>query len=89
MVESTLKSGTKAVPYMLMTLEAIPCPAPVLPDDFDNCRIPGGLNMWSKRGFYSPGKCFAGYLAACTQTAVETEGWPVRVDETAVRCIPE
>lgn len=88
MAASTLTSGTKAIPYMPMTVEAIACPAPVLPDDFDNCLIPGGIDMWSRGGFYSPGQCFVGYRAMCTQTAVASDGWPVREEETAVRCIP-
>ncbi|KAL6876881.1 hypothetical protein J3F83DRAFT_426731 [Trichoderma novae-zelandiae] len=89
MAVRTLSSGTKQVPYMPMTIEAIPCPAPVLQTDFDNCRIPGGLELWSKGGFYSPGECFTGYYARCTQTAPISNGWPVQREETVVRCIPE
>ncbi|KAK5992986.1 hypothetical protein PT974_06411 [Cladobotryum mycophilum] len=88
MTASTLSSGTKEVPYMPMTLQAIPCPAPVLEDDFDSCRIPGGLDLWSNGGFYSPGECFVGYRAMCTQTSALSNGWPIRESETAVRCIP-
>ncbi|KAL6888077.1 hypothetical protein GGI43DRAFT_431002 [Trichoderma evansii] len=85
----TLSSGTLHVPYMPMTVHAIPCPAPILQDDFDGCRIPGGVELWSKGGFYSPGVCFSGYRAMCTQTSAVSNGWPIQEGETVVRCIPE
>jgi hypothetical protein len=89
MAVHTLSSGTKRVPYMPMTIEFIPCPAPVLQSDFDSCRIPGGLELWANGGFYSPGECFTGYYARCTQTAPVSSGWPIQREETVVRCIPE
>ncbi|TFB02878.1 hypothetical protein CCMA1212_005250 [Trichoderma ghanense] len=89
MAVHTLSSGTKRVPCMPMTIEAIPCPAPILQSDFDNCRVPGGLELWSNGGFYSPGECFTGYYARCTQTAPVSNGWPIQREETVVRCIPE
>lgn len=85
----TLSSGTLRVPYMPMTVHAIPCPPPILQDDFDGCRIPGGVDLWSKGGFYSPGECFSGYRAMCTQTSAATNGWPIQDGETVVRCVPE
>lgn len=84
---STLSSGAKAVPYMRMTDPAVACPAPMLASDLDGCRVPGGAALWSRRGFYSPGVCFAGYSPLCTQTGPGA-GWPVRRGETAVRCVP-
>ncbi|OTA06376.1 hypothetical protein A9Z42_0071150 [Trichoderma parareesei] len=89
MAVHTLSSGTKRVPYMPLTIEFIPCPAPVLQSDFDSCRIPGGLELWANGGFYSPGECFTGYYARCTQTAPVSSGWPIQKEETVVRCIPE
>ncbi|KAL7807097.1 hypothetical protein V8C26DRAFT_439708 [Trichoderma gracile] len=89
MAVHTLSSGTKRVPYMPMSIEFIPCPAPVLQSDFDSCRIPGGLELWADGGFYSPGECFTGYYARCTQTAPVSNGWPIQREETVVRCIPE
>ncbi|PTB37721.1 hypothetical protein M441DRAFT_82806 [Trichoderma asperellum CBS 433.97] len=85
----TLSSGTLRVPYMPMTVHAIPCPAPILQDDFDGCRVPGGVELWSRGGFYSPGECFSGYRAMCTQTSAVSNGWPIQDGETVVRCIPE
>jgi hypothetical protein len=85
----TLSSGTLRVPYMPMTVHAIPCPPPILPDDFDGCRIPGGVDLWSKGGFYSPGECFSGYRAMCTQMLAVSNGWPIQDGETVVRCVPE
>jgi hypothetical protein len=73
---------------MPMTVQAIPCPAPILQDDFDACRIPGGVELWSNGGFYSPGECFVGYRAMCTQTSAVSNGWPIQKEETVVRCIP-
>ncbi|KAL7802065.1 hypothetical protein V8C44DRAFT_370755 [Trichoderma aethiopicum] len=89
MAVHTLSSGTKRVPYMPMTIEIIPCSAPILQSDFDNCQIPGGLELWANGGFYSPGECFTGYYARCTQTAPVSNGWPIQREETVVRCIPE
>ncbi|RFU79292.1 drug transporter [Trichoderma arundinaceum] len=88
MAARTLSSGTKQVPYMPMTVQAIPCPAPVLQGDFDSCRIPGGIELWSNGGFYSPGECFVGYRAMCTQASAVSNGWPILKGETVVRCIP-
>ncbi|KAH6609029.1 drug transporter [Trichoderma cornu-damae] len=88
MAAGTHSSGTRQVPYMPMTVQAIPCPAPILQDDFDSCRIPGGVDLWSNGGFYSPGECFVGYRAMCTQTAAVSNGWPIQKGETVVRCIP-
>ncbi|EHK40059.1 hypothetical protein TRIATDRAFT_89220 [Trichoderma atroviride IMI 206040] len=85
----TLSSGPLRVPYMPMTVHAIPCPPPILPDDFDGCRIPGGVDLWSKGGFYSPGECFSGYRAMCTQTSAVSSGWPIQDGETVVRCVPD
>lgn len=71
---------------MPMTTQPLACPAPVLTADFDRCSVPGGLNLWRDGGHYSPGVCFIGYVALCTQTA--TAPWPISKDETAVRCVP-
>ncbi|KAL6801254.1 hypothetical protein GGI42DRAFT_343301 [Trichoderma sp. SZMC 28013] len=86
---STLSSGTRRVLYMPMTVQAIPCPPPILQSDFDGCRIPGGLELWSNGGFYSPGECFEGYRAECTQTSPVSNGWSIRNEETVVRCVPD
>ncbi|KAL6794242.1 hypothetical protein J3E68DRAFT_437410 [Trichoderma sp. SZMC 28012] len=86
---STLSSGTRRVLYMPMTIQAIPCPPPILQSDFDGCRIPGGLELWSNGGFYSPGECFEGYRAMCTLTSPVSNGWPIRHEETVVRCVPD
>lgn len=72
-----------------MTVQAIPCPPPILQSDFEGCRIPGGIELWSNGGFYSPGECFEGYRAMCTQTSPVSNGWPIRNEETVVRCVPE
>ena len=88
MAVATLTSGTLTVPYMPMTVQALECLPPVLEEDFDHCRIPGGVDLWSSGGFYSPGQCFAGYKAQCTQTRVRDDEWPLHEGETAVRCIP-
>ena len=85
----TLSSGTKQIPYLAMTDPGVACAAPVYASDFDRCRVPGGIDLWTRQGFYSPGVCFAGYSAACTQTRPPSDEWPLRVGETAVRCIPE
>lgn len=84
----TLTSGTRKVQYMVMTSQALLCPPPVLTDDFDYCQIPGGLSLWAQGGFYSPGVCFIGYEAQCTQTDEKRLAWPIRPGETVVRCIP-
>ncbi|PHH93243.1 hypothetical protein CDD83_9513 [Cordyceps sp. RAO-2017] len=89
MAVKTLHSGSKAIPYLPMTDSAIPCPGPVLIADFQHCRVPGGVELWERGGFYSPGVCFAGYKPSCTQTAEPSDGWPLRAGETAVRCVPE
>ncbi|EHK19283.1 uncharacterized protein TRIVIDRAFT_69279 [Trichoderma virens Gv29-8] len=89
MAVRTLSSGTKQVLYMPMTIQAIPCPPPILQSDFDGCRIPGGIELWSNGGFYSPGECFEGYRAMCTQTSPVSNGWPIRNEETVVRCVPD
>ncbi|KAM4055991.1 hypothetical protein HRG_002916 [Hirsutella rhossiliensis] len=86
---STLSSAGKAVPYMRMTDRAVPCQEPIMAADFAECRIPGGVDLWTRNGFYSPGVCFVGYMAHCTQTVGPSDGWPLRDGETAVRCIPE
>ncbi|KEY65684.1 hypothetical protein S7711_11162 [Stachybotrys chartarum IBT 7711] len=88
MAVSTLTSGFVSVPYMAMTMQPIDCPAPILPDDFEACRVPGGLELWSRGGFYSPGVCFFGYRAQCTYAANDSVVWPVDEAETAVRCVP-
>ncbi|POR33819.1 Uncharacterized protein TPAR_05994 [Tolypocladium paradoxum] len=85
---STLSSGARAVPYMGMTNQAIPCSAPILASDFGGCRVPGGVELWSRHGFYSPGVCFVGYSPLCTQTREPSNGWPMQKGETAVRCVP-
>ncbi|UNI24828.1 hypothetical protein JDV02_010544 [Purpureocillium takamizusanense] len=85
----TLSSGTKQVPYMAMTDAAMACAAPIVASDFDKCRMPGGVDLWERQGFYSPGVCFAGYNPLCPQTRPPQEEWPLRVGETAVRCVPE
>ncbi|KAL7944882.1 hypothetical protein V8C42DRAFT_323982 [Trichoderma barbatum] len=74
---------------MPMTIHAIPCPPPILQSDFDACRVPGGIELWSNGGFYSPGGCFDGYRALCTQTSPASNGWPIRGEETVVRCVPD
>lgn len=84
----TLTSGTLTVPYMPLTRKSIDCFAPILPNDFDHCGLPGGEALWTGGGFYSPGVCFEGYHALCTQTTAASDGWPVRAEETAVRCVP-
>ncbi|UKZ64891.1 uncharacterized protein TrAtP1_006099 [Trichoderma atroviride] len=40
-------------------------------------------------GFYSPGECFSGYRAMCTQTSAVSSGWPIQDGETVVRCVPD
>ncbi len=85
----TLSSGTKQIPYMTMTDAAMACAAPIRATDFDKCRVPGGVDLWERQGFYSPGVCFAGYDPLCSQTRPPSEEWPLRVGETAVRCVPE
>lgn len=89
MEASTLSSAGKAVPYMRMTDRAIPCQEPIMAADFKECRIPGGVDLWTRRGFYSPGVCFVGYMPHCTQTIELSDAWPLRDGETTVRCIPE
>lgn len=84
----TLTSGTLTVPCVPMTMPILDCPPPVLEADFQNCRVPGGLSFWSANGFYSPGICFQGYQAECTQTDVRGDAWPIDDGETAVMCIP-
>lgn len=84
---STLTAGTTTVPYMALTTRAMACAPPVFTDDFRGCRIPGDVAFWESGGFYSPGNCFQGYRALCTQTTAEW--WPIRDAETVVRCIPE
>lgn len=84
----TLKSGTRTVPYIAMTSQPILCPAPVLAGDFESCQIPGGVSLWSTGGFYSPGVCFLGYEALCTQTDPKQLAWSIRPGETVVRCVP-
>ncbi|CAI6096203.1 unnamed protein product [Clonostachys chloroleuca] len=81
----TFTSGSLTIPHMTMTAMDIPCPAPVLLKNFDDCHIPGGTDLWASDGFYSPGRCFSGYVGMCTQTAPL---WSLVVGETAVRCIP-
>ncbi|KAK3182523.1 hypothetical protein K4F52_006163 [Lecanicillium sp. MT-2017a] len=88
MAVSTLSDGTKTAKYMPMTSQPLLCAPPVLPEDLDTCGVPGGGDLWSGGGFYSPGQCFIGYVAMCTQTTAAGGGWPVRSEETAVRCIP-
>lgn len=85
MATSTLVSGTLSVPYIAMTVPILDCPPPVLQQDFESCRIPGGIELWTSGGFFSPGVCFSGYRAVCTQTSPR---WPTATGETAVRCIP-
>ena len=85
---STLKDGTRTALYMPMTMAGIDCPPPVLENNFDGCRIPGGAQLWEAGGYYSPGLCFIGYVAACTQTRLPSNEWPVQNGETVVRCIP-
>lgn len=89
MSASTLSSGGKTVPYMRMMDRAIPCQGPIQAADFQACRVPGGVYVWTRGGFYSPRVCFVGYRPQCTQTAESSDGWPLRDGETAVRCIPE
>ena len=84
----TLISGTLTVPCVPMTVPILDCPPPILETDFQNCRVPGGLSLWSANGFYSPGICFQGYQAECTQTDVRGDAWPIDEGETAVMCIP-
>lgn len=74
---------------MPMTNPAVVCPPPILASDFDSCRIQGGVDLWWRNGFYSPGVCFAGYRPSCTLTKFPGAEWPLREGETAVRCIPE
>ena len=88
MVTSTLRDGTKTAKYMLMTSQPLLCSPPLLPEDLDSCGVPGGNALWSEGGFYSPGQCFIGYNAMCTQTSADNGGWPIRPEETVVRCIP-
>ncbi|KJZ75394.1 hypothetical protein HIM_05320 [Hirsutella minnesotensis 3608] len=85
---SLLSSGSKTIPYMRMTETAIPCAVPILAKDFAYCQVPGGVELWNQNGFYSPGVCFTGYKARCTQTAPPGREWPLREQETAVRCVP-
>lgn len=85
----TLTSGTLTVPYMPMTIKVLDCAPPILKPDFERCRIPGGIDLWTSDGFYSPGQCFIGYRAACTQTAAASHGWPIRSGETVVKCVPQ
>lgn len=85
---STLTSASLTIPYMPMTIPIIDCGPPILESDFDHCRIPGGVEFWSSNGFYSPGQCFVGYQAECTQTRVRDDAWPIDEGETAVMCIP-
>lgn len=82
---AALSSTTRA---MTMTTQPLTCTAPVLTADFENCHVPGGLDLWQNWGYYSPGVCFIGYVALCTQTSAPSNGWPVADDETAVRCVP-
>ncbi|KAI9896319.1 hypothetical protein N3K66_008491 [Trichothecium roseum] len=84
---STLTAGTTTVPYMALTTRAMACAPPVLTDNFRGCRVPGDVAFWESGGFYSPGNCFRGYRALCTQTTAEW--WPIRDAETVVRCIPD
>lgn len=83
-----MEGTTTKIPTMPMTVQGINCPAPILTDDFSNCRIPGGVDMWASGGFYSPGVCFVGYQAQCTQTKVAKSEYPIQPGETVVRCIP-
>ncbi|KAJ3474071.1 hypothetical protein NLG97_g10007 [Lecanicillium saksenae] len=71
-----------------MTTQPLVCPAPVLTADFDSCSVPGGIELWQDWGYYSPGICFIGYVALCTQTTAPSGGRPISIDETAVRCVP-
>lgn len=87
-MEQTLTTGTKKVPFMPMTTQAVNCPPPILAAEFADCRVPGGTEFWSSEGFYSPGVCFVGYQAACSLTSLHKNEWPLRPQETAVRCIP-
>ncbi|RDA91879.1 hypothetical protein CP533_0387 [Ophiocordyceps camponoti-saundersi (nom. inval.)] len=77
------------IPSMPMTESAMACAAPVLPADFERCRVPGGIDLWSRGGFYSPGVCFISYRALCTQSTASSDGWPHHAEETVVRCVPE
>lgn len=82
--------GTESVPFVAVTTEAIECADPILYEDFADCNIPGGQELWRQGGFYSPGVCFVGYTAGCTETKTGyREGFPVRRGETAVKCVPK
>lgn len=85
----TSESGTSVTGHaMVMTTQPVACPAPVLTADFDRCSVPGGVELWKNWGYYSPGVCFIGYVALCTQTSAPLGGFPIAKDETAVRCVP-
>lgn len=83
-----VSSGTVHVPFLAVTSKAIACAAPILPEDFDQCHVPGGRGLWASRGFYSPGMCFEGYSAGCTGNHHWNSGFMIRKDETAVKCVP-
>lgn len=85
MAISSYVSGTVTVPYMAWTHTELICEPPIQTRHFSECGIPGGSIFWRSGGFYSPGACFEGYRAECTQTSAR---WPIRHGETAVRCIP-
>ena len=89
MATDVVTSGTATAPYMPLTVQALDCPGPILHEDFDRCRIPGGPEFWENGGFYSPGMCFEGYTAGCTEAKTFNNGFPVRRGETAVKCVPE
>jgi hypothetical protein len=81
--------GADSVPYLALTTEAVECPDPILYEDFIDCGVPGGPELWRQGGFYSPGMCFIGYTAACTETKGFSGGFSIRKGETAVKCVPK
>ena len=82
-------SGDESAPYLALTTEAVECSEPILYEDFIDCGIPGGPELWREGGFYSPGMCFIGYTAACTETKGFSGGFPIWKGETAVKCVPK
>lgn len=84
-VNAMAATGSHAMP---MTTQPLVCPPPVLTADFDRCSVPGGIELWKNGGYFSPGVCFIGYVALCTQSGSGPGESPIAKDETAVRCVP-